>query len=746
MNRGKRGTQMMIIKCKMCGGDVALSSDKTLGVCEYCGCSMTIPKADNEHRVSAFNRGNYFRRIGEFDKALAVYERIVQVDEQDAEAHWCSALCRFGIEYVEDPNTYEWFPTCHRVSFDSFLEDVDYQAAVEYSQGVTRRQYIKEGMKIAEVQKGILMTSQNAQTYDIFLCYKESDENGHRTRDSLLAQEIYYQLTDQGRSVFYSRITLEDVPGTEYEPYIFAALNSAKVMIVVGTKPEYLNAPWVKNEWSRFLTLMKKDRSKLMIPCYRDMDPYELPEQLGVLQAYDMSRIGFLPDLTRGISKVLDNKPVQKENIVIQQTAANKVPLLKRAFLFLEDGDWKTADEYCEKVLDMDPEDAEAYLGKLLAEKQIRKKTLLGESTAEFESSTNYRKAIRFGDDSMKAFLESAVKNFTYHTAKRKLSETPEDKRDKAFLKEMVSAFESLSSWQDADVLAESCRAKIREMDVLEEAQRQKKRLQADCQRKEAEQKTQKIKKTMRILIPMAFAVVAVTLLLTKVIPQNIDPLNSQHGNAAFETTNSSQDAEYQIEDIYQTAVELMENREYESARKQFQQVEHYKDSLALIQTCNEHLKDNAVRMMEAGHYRYALAVFLDLAENDVDCNAEIKECELYVLEENGAPYVTRGEPIGKETTVYYSLEDNGITVHSITRVELDNHCIRFTIDCTASTGGLVSIFNPPNSDIFMYYDYTGIKKGRQTFVFDILKTDANAARDMTIKLEDSWIYVQNLY
>lgn len=61
---------------------------------------MTFPKLDDDQRAAAFNRGNYFRRIGEFDKALAVYERIVQKDETDAGAHWYCALCRYGIPYI----------------------------------------------------------------------------------------------------------------------------------------------------------------------------------------------------------------------------------------------------------------------------------------------------------------------------------------------------------------------------------------------------------------------------------------------------------------------------------------------------------------------------------------------------------------------------------------------------------------------------------------------------------------------
>ena len=367
---------MAIIKCKMCGGDMEISADKTFGTCEYCGSTMTLPKVSDEQRAAAFNRGNHFRRAGEFDKALGVYERIVAEDDTDAEAHWCCALCRFGIDYVEDPATYEWLPTCHRASFDSFLEDVDYLAALEHSDGITRRQYQKDAAKIAEVQRGILATSQNTEPYDVFISYKELDANGERTRDSVLAQEIYYQLSEQGRRVFFSRVSLEDIPGTQYEPYIFAALNSAKVMIVVGTSAENLNAVWVKNEWSRYLAMMRKDKSKLLIPCYRDMDPYDLPEPLAVLMSFDMGKIGFIQDLTRGVNKVLDAgvqkkaEPVRETVVVKSEGGANTEALLKRGYMALDDRSWSDAKSYFDRVLDMDAECGAAYFGQFLADNQ----------------------------------------------------------------------------------------------------------------------------------------------------------------------------------------------------------------------------------------------------------------------------------------------------------------------------------------------------------------------------------------
>ena len=371
---------MAIIKCKMCGGDIEISADKTFGTCEYCGSTMTLPKMDDDQRLSLFNRGTHLRRNGEFDKAAAIYERLIGENDADAEAHWNLLLCRYGIEYVQDPASGERIPTCHRASFDSILNDVDYQAALKYSDGVARSLYEKEAQRIASLQKDILAISQKETPFDVFICYKESDENGKRTKDSALAQDIYYQLTDVGYKVFFARITLEDKLGQEYEPYIFAALHSAKVMVVVGTKPEYLNAVWVKNEWSRYLALMRTDRSRLLIPCYRDMDPYDMPEELSMLQSQDMGKIGFIQDLIRGVKKVVDAaKPQEtaaetvKETVVVHNEGGSNVQaLLKRGNMALEDGEWTKADEFFEQVLNQDAECGAAYLGKFLASEQCR--------------------------------------------------------------------------------------------------------------------------------------------------------------------------------------------------------------------------------------------------------------------------------------------------------------------------------------------------------------------------------------
>ena len=73
-----------------------------------------------------------------------------------------------------------------------------------------------------------------------------------RTQDSVEAQELYIHLTKKGYHVFYSRESLRDKIGEKYEPYIFNALSTAKVMLVYGSKPEYITSTWFKNEWTRY--------------------------------------------------------------------------------------------------------------------------------------------------------------------------------------------------------------------------------------------------------------------------------------------------------------------------------------------------------------------------------------------------------------------------------------------------------------------------------------------------------------
>lgn len=87
----------------------------------------------------------------------------------------------------------------------------------------------------------------------------------------------------------------------------------------------------------------------------------------------------------------------------MDMTAQNKA-YLTRIQLFLEDGEWDRASEYCEKVLDTDPTNGQAYLYALLAELKAKTPEELA-SRPPFAQNKNYQKALRFGDEQLVSML-----------------------------------------------------------------------------------------------------------------------------------------------------------------------------------------------------------------------------------------------------------------------------------------------------------------------------------------------------
>ena len=322
---------MAVFKCKMCGGALDINNSDTVVTCEYCGTTQTLPRLNDDKIANLYDRANHFRRSNEYDKATGIYEQILNEDATDAEAYWSLVLCRYGIEYVKDPRTGKRLATCHRTQYRSILEDPDFAMAVRYADGAAESVYREEAAYINAIQQKLLDISRKEEPFDIFICYKETDKDGNRTVDSVLAQDLYTALTDKGYRVFFSRITLEDKLGQAYEPYIFAALNSAKVMLAVGTDYEHYNAVWVRNEWSRFLKLTDGTQKKVLIPCYKDIDAYDMPKEFRHLQAQDLGKVGAIQDLLRGIEKLITVNSSAKAEPVVQSEDVNRMFLYNTA-------------------------------------------------------------------------------------------------------------------------------------------------------------------------------------------------------------------------------------------------------------------------------------------------------------------------------------------------------------------------------------------------------------------------------
>lgn len=454
---------MAIYKCKMCGGDLIVDESTKICECEYCGTQQTLPRLDNDKKLNLLSRADHFRRNNEYDKAQEIYENILNEDITDAEIYWLIVLCKYGIEYVEDVKTRMRIPTCNRTQMTSIFADENYKKAIDNADSKQQSVYKKEAAEIDQILKEIFAISANEQPFDIFICYKESDEKGNRTKDSVLAQDLYYQLVKEGFKVFFSRITLEDKLGMAYEPYIFSALNSSKVMIVVGTRPEYFNAVWVKNEWSRYLAMIKGGADKVLIPAYKDMDPYDMPKEFSNLQSQDMSKLGFMQDIVRGITKVCGKEDVKQSNLI--KNDADE-PLIKRAFLCIEDSDFQKADEFLEQALNINPENAETYLMKLLIDLQLNDISKLPNRIDEFKKNPNFIKVLRFAPESKSKEVDNFL-NVIYEMFCKEEQILGENINE---IIELIRKFEILEGYKDVRNKCEQLRLKCKEIRNKENA------------------------------------------------------------------------------------------------------------------------------------------------------------------------------------------------------------------------------------------------------------------------------------
>ncbi|MBQ4586901.1 MAG: leucine-rich repeat protein [Clostridia bacterium] len=299
--------------CKCCG--MLLKREGNYYVCDYCMNKWMIDVAND---VSAVERVAAWMalRQGDFHKATELFEEIIIKDDKNHEAYWGRALARNAIVYVNDVVEDKKVPTCNNITEASFLNDKDVKKAIELAPEDVAVGYKKQIDYLENIRVEWLEKASKEPPYDVFISFKDSDrENGiERTKDSFDAQEIYTALVDAGYKVFFSRVSLRGKVAEQYEPYIYNAIKTAKVMIVFGEKPEYFNSTWIKNEWTRFKARIdggEKHKNSLVV-VVKDMNPGDLPIALRARQAMNMTDLTFFETLKNHIASIVGGASAQK--------------------------------------------------------------------------------------------------------------------------------------------------------------------------------------------------------------------------------------------------------------------------------------------------------------------------------------------------------------------------------------------------------------------------------------------------
>ena len=153
--------------------------------------------------------------------------------------------------------------------------------------------------------------------HDVFISFKNSDENGRQTKDSEIANKLYDFLTDKGLRVFFSNVELEFTGKAQYTKVIDDALDTSRFLIAVGSNHNNLNSQWVRYEWESFLNDIRsgiKPNAEVFVFLVNDMRIDDLPRALRQQQAFDAGDKDSWEKLYRFIKNAVGRSETQESN------------------------------------------------------------------------------------------------------------------------------------------------------------------------------------------------------------------------------------------------------------------------------------------------------------------------------------------------------------------------------------------------------------------------------------------------
>ena len=147
-------------------------------------------------------------------------------------------------------------------------------------------------------------------------------------------------------------------------------------------------------------------------------------------------------------------------------------PLVRRAFLLLEDGEWDKADTLLEQALNEDPENAYAYVAKLCIELRLQRPDALRDYEFPLDGYSNYRRAVQFADEKHRAVLEAYSLTPAQRAEEevRGLMRAAEERRERAEREAREFAIRDLQSKLSAARAREdyeTCWSLVEELNVL---------------------------------------------------------------------------------------------------------------------------------------------------------------------------------------------------------------------------------------------------------------------------------------
>ena len=237
-----------------------------------------------EEMQRLYQQAESFQYDREYDKAEEYYRQVITKGGADAEVYWRLLLCHYCVSYQKSDDG-RLIPIILNPDL-SDPQEMSLRRDLENSILPDQRKHYEEELSKIDAILNKYRQVHSDIKYDVFISVKQQ-KDGRNTIDSDIASSLYDSLTEKGLKVFNSRRCKAEMAGKLYEPYIISALMSAKALIVVGTSAENMNSQWVKNEWTRYQWLQRREiqqtgKTDRMLLCYlaMGMSPREIPRAL----------------------------------------------------------------------------------------------------------------------------------------------------------------------------------------------------------------------------------------------------------------------------------------------------------------------------------------------------------------------------------------------------------------------------------------------------------------------------------
>ena len=320
--------------CNSCKGHYIHVKDNEYK-CDHCGNLYYYEGGYSLALKSNIEKADFERQRANFDEAHDIYAQILLENPNLSEVYFGLLLCDYGIVYVKDPNSDRYLPTCNRTSNMPIKENLNYQKVLEFARtDDEKRIYEFKANEVEFIRERIILLSKNQENFDIFISYKRTikDLEGKEliTLDSIKARDIYDVLTRNGYKVFLAEKTLLNQAGQEYEPIIYNALNTSKVLILICSQKSNIESAWVKNEWSRFLKHLEYNQEKKIIPIVcEQFSVNDLPDKLKKFQALNIE-VNFTENLLKSVENIMQ---YFKKSIIKKIELGDKINAKKIDFI-----------------------------------------------------------------------------------------------------------------------------------------------------------------------------------------------------------------------------------------------------------------------------------------------------------------------------------------------------------------------------------------------------------------------------